>query len=348
MKTKIVYCIVSNDQDIYLEQAWVSIYTLKNCSPEAEVFLIVDKETESTLVGKRAGIKELITEVIAVETPDGYNAMQRSRYLKTNFRQFIAGDLLFIDADTVIGGSLEGIDKIDAEIACVPDGHRRFNEKSEYEFTKQRISSIFGSMEFDSDFYFNSGVIYVKDTPRMHTFFTNWYERWKYSSFEKNCLYDQPSLFVTDKMNGYIIRELPGFYNCQIAYSLKYLYGGVILHLFNGSFPMLSSEISVFYDTEFYRKIKEYGSVAHEVKEILDDKSMWFNVQTNIVDSSHADFLCTYVGYNIYKSYREKKLLYKLNEKVCVYKFMIRNYTRLLKQRYAQLLSQIRCSSSAK
>ena len=107
MKTKIVYCIVSNDQDIYLEQAWVSIYTLKNYSPEAEVFLIVDKETESTLVGKRAGIKELITEVIAVETPDGYNAMQRSRYLKTNFRQFIAGDLLFIDADTVIGGSLE-------------------------------------------------------------------------------------------------------------------------------------------------------------------------------------------------------------------------------------------------
>ena len=99
MKTKIVYCIVSNDQDIYLEQAWVSIYTLKNYSPEAEVFLIVDKETESTLVGKRAGIKELVTEVIAVETPDSYNAMQRSRYLKTNFRQFIAGDLLFIDGD---------------------------------------------------------------------------------------------------------------------------------------------------------------------------------------------------------------------------------------------------------
>ena len=125
MKTKIVYCIVSNDEDIYLEQAWVSIYTLRRHNPDAEVILLVDKDTELTLIGKRSGIKELVAEVKAVETPVGYNAMQRSRYLKTNFRHFISGDLLFIDADTVIGGSLAGVDDIDAEIACVPDEHRR-------------------------------------------------------------------------------------------------------------------------------------------------------------------------------------------------------------------------------
>ena len=348
MKTKIVYCIVSNNNDIYLEQAWVSIYTLRKHNPDADVILLVDKGTESTLTGKRGGIRELVTEVVAVDTPDGYNAMQRSRYLKTNFRQFIAGDLLFIDADTVIGGSLAGIDNIDSEIACVPDGHSRFCDKSEYKFTKQRIHSIFGLTEIDSEFYFNSGVIYVKDTPRMHIFFSDWYEKWKFSSLKQNCSYDQPALFMADKMNGYIIKELPGYYNCQIAYSLKFFYGGLILHIFNGPYPMLSSEISKFYDKDFYKRIKDYGGIAHEVKDVLDDKSRWFNVQTSIVDSSHSDFLCTNVGYNLYKSYKEKTMLYTLNERLCAYKFMINNCIRLLRQKYALMLSQRKDYSSTK
>ena len=336
MKTKIVYCIVSNDEDIYLEQAWVSIYTLRRHNPDAEVILLVDKDTESTLTGKRGGIRELVTEVVAVDTPDGYNAMQRSRYLKTNFRQFIAGDLLFIDADTVVGGSLVEIDNIEAEIACVPDGHRRFRELSGFDIIRQRVCSTYGEMTFDDEFYFNSGVIYVKDTPRMRAFFADWYDIWKYSSFEKGLSLDQPALFMANKKNGHIIKVLPGEFNCQIADSLKYFYGGLIIHFFNVSLPMLSSELSVFYDESFYRKIKEYGGVGHEVKETLDNKSRWFNVQTNIVDSSHFDFLSSYVGYNIYKSYRANTMLYKINERFCAYKYIIKNYTKQLKHLFCR------------
>lgn len=337
MKTKIVYCIVSNDEDIYLEQAWVSIYTLRRHNPDAEVILLVDKDTELTLIGKRSGIKELVAEVVAVDTPDGYNAMQRSRYLKTNFRQFIAGDLLFIDADTVIGGSLAGIDNIDAEIACVPDGHRSFRELSGTDTDiRHCISSTFGKMDFDDDFYFNSGIIFVKDTSRTHAFFADWYETWKYSAFEKGMSLDQPALFVTNKKNGHLIKELAGEYNCQIAYSLKYFYGGLILHFFNVSLPMMSSELSVFYDDSFYRKLKDYGNVAHEVKEVLDDKSRWFNVQTNIVDNSHFDFLTSNVGLNIYNSYMANTLLYKINERFCACKYMIKKYTMQLKHLFCR------------
>ena len=336
MKTKIVYCIVSNDKDIYLEQAWVSIYTLRRHNPDAEVILLVDKGTESALIGKRGDIRELVTEVVAVDTPEGYNAMQRSRYLKTNFRQFISGDLLFIDADTVVGGSLAGIDNIEAEIACVPDGHRRLCEVSEYDFIRHWLCSIYGEMTFDDEYYFNSGVIYVKDTPRMHAFFADWYETWKYSAFEKELSLDQPALFMANKKNGHIIKELPGEFNCQIADSLKYFHGGLIIHFFNVSHPMLSSELSVFYDDSFYRKLKEYGGVTHEIKEILDDKSRWFNVQTNIVDNSHFDFLTSNVGLNIYNSYMANTLLYKINERFCACKYMIKKYTMQLKHLFCR------------
>lgn len=334
MRTKIVYCIISSDKDIYLEQAWVSIYTLKRYNPDAEVILLVDKDTEATLTGKRAGIRELVTEVIAVETPDGYNAMQRSRYLKTNFRKFITGDLLFIDSDTVIGGSLAGIDNVDAEIACVPDEHRRSSELLAIKTIKQRIRSVFGIQEIDSEFYFNSGVIYVKDTPRTHAFFVDWYEAWKYSAFERNLSFDQPALFVANRNNGCLIKELPGEYNCQIASSLKYLYSGLIIHFFNISIPTLSSEVSIFYGESFYKKLKDYGDISYDVKDVLDDKSRWFNLQANIIDKSHVDFFNTRIGCNIYKSYKEGTMLYKLNESFCVCKFMIHNYARQLNQKF--------------
>lgn len=335
MKTKIVYCIVSNEEDIYLEQAWVSIYTLRKYNPDADVILLVDKGTEATLTGKRAGIRELVTEVVAVDAPDGYNAMQRSRYLKTNFRQFITGDLLFIDADTVIGGTLAGIDNIDAEIACVPDGHRSFRELLEYDIIRQRIYSVFDIMTSDVEFYFNSGVIYVKDTPRMHAFFADWYELWKYSAFERKLATDQPALFMANRKNDYLINQLPGEYNCQIAYSLKYFYGGLILHFFTSPVNITSDEISVFYDQSFYMKLKEYGGVKCDVKEILDNKSRWFNVQTNIIDSSHLVFMCNYVGENIYKSYIENTIFYRLNERFCAYRFMINNFIKILKHKFS-------------
>lgn len=332
MVTKIVYCIVSSESDIYLEQAWVSIYTLRRYNPDAVVVLLVDKGTEATLTGKRAGIRELVSEVIAVDTPDGYNAMQRSRYLKTNFRQIVDGDLLFIDSDTVIGGSLAAIDSIDAEIACVADANRRFSELPERNFIKRRLSSIFGITEPDSEFYFNSGVIYVKDTPKMHNFFADWHEKWKYSAFECDSSFDQPALYAADRENGFIIKELPGEFNCQIAYSLKYFYGGIILHFFNSTFFLTSSEISVFYDNGFYRKLKEYGAVVKDVKEVLDNKSNWFNIQTNIIERSRHEFLCNYVVENIYKSYKENTFLFRFNKQLHTNMIRMGNLARRLKR----------------
>ena len=64
---------------------------------------------------------------------------------------------------------------------------------------------------------------------------------------------------------------------------------------------------------------------------MLDDKSRWFNLQTNMVDSSHYVFLSSYVGEKIYKSYMENTILYKLNERLCAYQYMIKTYFKKLK-----------------
>lgn len=48
MKTKIIYVLVSNENDCYLEQALVSIYSLRLYNPDAKFvfYLLMKKQVE--------------------------------------------------------------------------------------------------------------------------------------------------------------------------------------------------------------------------------------------------------------------------------------------------------------
>ena len=69
MKTKIVYVLVSDEKDLYLEQAWLSVYSLRLHNPTAYVVVLMDDNTERSLVGKRNKFCELVTEIKVVDVP---------------------------------------------------------------------------------------------------------------------------------------------------------------------------------------------------------------------------------------------------------------------------------------
>ena len=79
MNTKIVYCLVSSEKDIYLEQAWVSIYSLRLHNPCTTVILVLDKLTAESLTGSRAKIKQLVTDKLQT-IPVWRLAVYRYRY----------------------------------------------------------------------------------------------------------------------------------------------------------------------------------------------------------------------------------------------------------------------------
>ena len=116
MKTKIVYVLISSENDLYLEQAWLSLYSLRLHNPTTHVSVLVDESTQSSLVGKREGFKKLPTEIIVIDTPKDYTPVQRSRYIKTTARKYISGDFLFIDTDTIITDRLDELDSLEIEI----------------------------------------------------------------------------------------------------------------------------------------------------------------------------------------------------------------------------------------
>lgn len=160
MNTKIVYAVVSNEKDIFLEQTLLSVYSLRLYNPEAHVILVVDEDTNKTIQGKRSEILKYITEKIIVKVPKEYTQVQKSRYLKTTLRQNIKGDFLFVDSDTIITDSLSEIDNLNIELGAVKDLHVNLDQNYGCKNIIKKALSI-GFNPLSNNLYFNSGVIYV-------------------------------------------------------------------------------------------------------------------------------------------------------------------------------------------
>lgn len=231
MNTQIIYSIISSEQDYYLEQLIMSVYSLRIHNPKVPVTVVTDNSTASTFTGWRSCIKEMINHLQVIPIPKEYNQIQRSRYLKTNLRKFIKGDYLFIDTDTIICGSLEEIDNTDADIALVTDcnGNLLLDEQSVI-----NRCHIAGFDNMNNQPYFNSGVMFVRDTIATHKLYTEWYTQWQHSLTQGVNL-DQPSMNYANIQAGKLIKELSGIWNCQIFFKgWNYLPKAKIIHYAGG------------------------------------------------------------------------------------------------------------------
>ena len=122
MMLQIVYVLVSSEEDYYLEELWTSLFSLRLFHPTVSVKVLADAPTAKRILQKKT-LAEMITEIVTVSVPEQYSPKQRSRQIKTTIREVIQGDYLFIDTDTVITKTLDGITNFEGDILAVPDGH---------------------------------------------------------------------------------------------------------------------------------------------------------------------------------------------------------------------------------
>ena len=263
MRTKVVYTLVSDNSDYYLEQAMMSLHSLRIHNASVYVEIFVDNYTSTTLIEKRAGLLLYANKVTVIDIPQQFDKKHSSRYLKTNLRKFIKGDYLFIDCDTIICQPLSGIDDTKASIAMVSDlnGNLSLTDKL---IIKRCEDGGMGNLEGMP--YFNSGVIYAKDTPEVHHFYEEWHKNWKLSA-ENGVTFDQPALCKTNADNGLIIKELPGVWNCQFKYTqgYKYLSDAYIMHYFNPN----GKEAWTYPTDMIFERIKATGHIDSITNNLL-------------------------------------------------------------------------------
>ena len=330
MIPQIVYVLVANEKNLYLEEMWVSIFSLRRHHPEATVKVLMDIETKEYL-SRFPQLTSMIDETVVVQTPAGYNAKQRSRQIKTTIRNVLKGDYIFIDTDTVICKPLDGIVEDIAEmkdfrgIAAVREGHATM--KDTLFPPTGTVKRIFDIDISKSPLMTNSGVMFVADIPFTHEFYKRWNENWKRSCFEKGNSQDQPSLYATDCQYGYVIRELSGIYNAQVAMSLKYYADAVILHWWHMDF-IEDQSYSPYFSLEIYQDLKKEGEITPQIEELIINAKQSFVSPTMPVGKEHILFLFSPAGKIFNRIYKEGGAASWLMLKMAKWLERIHHYTK--------------------
>ena len=279
MKTKIVYSVVSDETDIYLEQALLSIFSLRKYNPNAYVELVVDQVTNASIIGKRTEIKKYVNNITAIDVPDKFNKGQKSRWLKTNLRNLIEGDYLFIDNDTIITDSLEGIDEFDGEIGAVKDKHAPVEQNKDKD--KLLLWSKQDGWTYSDDLaYFNSGVMFVRDCEFTHDFYREWNKRWQTCSTKHQRFYDQSPLAATNEFYQYPIKELTGDWNCQPTNGVSFLYKAKIMHYWGYHRKYYAWK---FYNKDIIKEIKESGYISQDISQLVDKAKEAFVMPNEVI-----------------------------------------------------------------
>lgn len=329
MISQIVYVLVANEKNLYLEELWVSVYSLRMFHPNVNVKVLVDEDTR-VYMQQFPELCKLVSEIIVVPTPEGYNAKQRSRQIKTTIRNVIDGDYLFIDTDTVICKSLDcltsNISSLN-RIHAVPDGHVMLDEHLFGKGVVNSIKHIFDVDYSDAEYWFNSGVMYVPDSLQTREFYKCWNKNWKYSCFDKGNSQDQPALGATDKDFGYVIEELPGIYNAQVAMSLKYFADAAILHWWHMDF-IENQDYSPYFSLELYRRVKIEGGITPDIVEQIINCKSSFATTTMPVGKEHILFLFSPVGKIFNRVYRDGGVASWLMQKIAGWLELLHKYTK--------------------
>lgn len=231
MKTKLVYVLTCAEEANYIEMALQSVYSARYWNPDAEIVLLVDDKTDR-LFAKRSAILTYISEKKVISFEDTSVSMKyRSRWIKTKVREFVNGDFLFIDCDTIICKSLNDIDTWEMEVGAVYESHllvADFN-KSLYDSAALSIKKMGVDLSKEK-YYYSSGVLYVKDTPNSWHLYELWHSYWLEG--EKHGLsIDQPSLLKADIACGHIIKHIPDTYNCILFTQNTFVREAHILHI---------------------------------------------------------------------------------------------------------------------
>ncbi|MCD8117249.1 MAG: hypothetical protein LUE21_09100 [Oscillospiraceae bacterium] len=316
MKTKIVYVVVSTDDDIYLEQTWASAYSLRLYTPQAHIIILTDEETnENIMNSERKGILSVVDEIITVKIEGAYNNMEKSRWLKTNMRALISGDFLFIDSDTVICGDLSEADDFDCSVGVTYDYNSPIDKIPNTAATdvRKRVRKIFGQQIKEETNYYNSGVMYVKDDSTAREFFRQWHKNWEISR-AKGTPTDQTALVKTCDDLGDLY-DIGGIWNCQVLYTIKYFYDAKILHFFHTSYGRPT--FSPFFEKEIYLDIKKARGITPGVDDLI--KNCKRRLDSPTITICHEDVaLWASVPYRyLHWVYINNKALYKITVFIC-------------------------------
>lgn len=258
-----MYILSCDDNGTFIEQALLSIYSARYHNPDATIILIVDNDTNKHITGTREEVLNYISEKIVIPFSEDKTLKYRSRWLKTRIPEYVSGDFLFIDCDTIVQTNLDEIDALPCLMGAVPESHSLLKDLDDFLYqTIKNNSEIIGWDISKEDIYFSSGVLLVKGNDITRKLYDLWHTYWQLG--ENKVSQDQPSLARANIEVGHIIERIDNKWNCIMFTEPGFAYSSNILH-----FTALDNR-SVLFSPRVLSIIKKNGVANFEyIKDLV-------------------------------------------------------------------------------
>lgn len=158
--------------------------------------------------------------------------MQRSRWLKTSARLHLPGDFLMLDSDTLIIRPLASLFQMPRDVTAAIDNNFPPNRVQLAPWVAEVYAKL--NWTYDAPRYYNSGVVFYRDTPAAHAFSASWHAAWQ-QSCAIVCAKDQPAFNAVVPSYASHIGILPMRYNAMIAEHVHAIRDAAVLHFWVAS-----------------------------------------------------------------------------------------------------------------
>lgn len=228
---KICYVVTSSTWDIYSQMFYISASAVKRLYPKAHVVLVTDPPGAAFAKREDYPLARLLDEVIEVPCEPTTDSMIRSRFLKTNLRNLLQGEFLFLDADTLPIRPFEQIFEAQGDMAAADDRNR---DCPKPHIPTSFIEPLYRQVGWSVDLknYYNTGVIFFRDSPQCHDLCGEWHKRWLLSC-GNGVYYDQPAFNSAVNEIGADISLLHPSFNAMVDADPKLAHGAKILHFYS-------------------------------------------------------------------------------------------------------------------
>ncbi len=230
--------------------AHASILSLRHQHPAARVRLVMDTETEALLTRAYPALREIGADLLSIAADAG-DPPANSRWLKTQLRDIVRGDFIFLDIDTVVLRDISAVAAHEATLAGAMDD----NSMDGFD---PGLCRRFEQLRWDPPRqpYLNSGVLFWRDTPEGRRLGQAWHQLWSESRQVMGDT-DQPALHRAMVQTGVSVHVLDQTLNQKVRNGKKRLRNTAVLHYTTRS--VLDNSYVLLH--RMMRQLKERGSL---------------------------------------------------------------------------------------
>lgn len=274
------YVLTASAQDTYAAMTLVSALSLKITNPTVPVTLLCDHESADYIRTACRHLLDTVDALQVVDTPPG-DATFRNRWIKTRLGLILPGDVLFLDSDILVRGSLAAIAEQVKQFGAVHNHNGATVAEQIWDEDRDNLRNIGWSDQFDH--YLNGGVWMYRTCDRVKTFFQTWHDTWLQSVQSTGRLRDQPSFNRAIADTGLNLTVMPRRYNEQLAFQWDHSSNATIWH-FYASHPLDRNSFNLLIraaETDSLRSLRV------KVARAIRSAAPWPNIDPVAVRISH-------------------------------------------------------------